>query len=105
MARGVQYVDAASAVIELKHGAGDRDSSLLLNLHPVRDCMPGGCLSLHGTRQIDCASVQQELLRQCCLSRIRMRDNRECPSFFDFLFDICHVRVSIVMCSRQPQTT
>ena len=60
MTRGVQNVDAETAVLELHDGGGNGDAALLLDLHPVR----GGCL---GFLALDLAglsngtAVQQEL--------------------------------------------
>ena len=77
MAGGVQNVDAIAAIFKLQHRGGDGDTSLLLNLHPVRHRMPCGGLALDAARQVDSPAVKQELFRQGGLARVRMGDNGE----------------------------
>ena len=59
MARGVQNVDAETAVLELHDGGGNGDAALLLDLHPVGS---GGLglLALDLTGLGNGAAVQQE---------------------------------------------
>ena len=75
--RRVQYVDAVIVVVELQNRRGHTDASLLLDLHPVRHRVPGRLASLHRSRQVDRAAVQQELLRQSRLTGIGVRDDRK----------------------------
>lgn len=71
-------------VVKLQHRRGDRNTSLLLDLHPVRHRMSCCCLSFYGTGKIDGSSVKQELLRQSRLTCIRMGNDSECTPFFYF---------------------
>ena len=41
MSRCIQNVDAVAVVVELQYGRGDGNASLLLDLHPVGNRMPG----------------------------------------------------------------
>ena len=84
VARGVQNVDAVALILELHHRAGDRDTSLLLDLHPVRGGGPGVALALDHAGLVDGASVEQELLGQGGLTGVRVRDNGKGAAAVDF---------------------
>ena len=84
MSRGIQNIDTVSVIVKLQHRRGDRNTSLLLDLHPVRHRMSCCCLSFYGTGKIDGSSVKQELLRQSRLTCIRMGNDSECTPFFYF---------------------
>ena len=86
VSRCIQDVNALSFIIKLKHRGGNRNTSLLLDLHPVGNRMLGRLTSLDGTCEIDRASIQKELLRQCRLTGIRVRNNRKRTSLLDFFF-------------------
>ena len=62
-----------------------KNTSLLLYLHPVRNRVLGRFSSLDRTSQVDRASVEKKLLRQGCLTSIRVGNNGECTPFFDLL--------------------
>jgi hypothetical protein len=70
VARGVQQVDDAVAVLHLHHRAGHRDAALLLDLHPVAGGVAGGLARLHAAGDLDRAGEQQQLLRQRGLARV-----------------------------------
>ena len=93
MARCIQNIDAESLVRKLKDRAGHGDSSLLLDVHPVGDCMTCRRLPLHGTGQVDRSSVKQKLLRQGCLSGIRMGDDCKGSSFLNFRSQVTHCKL------------
>ena len=92
----VQDVDAVSFVIELEHGRSDRDASLLLDVHPVADCVSACFSALDRSCQVDGAAVQKKLLRQRRLARVRMADDGKSTSFSD-LFKIRHVNLFPVL--------
>ena len=73
----VENINAISVVLKLKHRRGYGDTSLLLNLHPVRHSVLGCSLSLYRTGKINSSAVQKELFGKSCLTCVRMRDNRE----------------------------
>ena len=81
----IQNVDTAAVILELQDRTGHGNTSLLFDLHPVRDRVPGGRLALDTARQIDGASVQKEFFRQCRLAGVRMGDNGKCSPSGDFL--------------------
>ena len=96
MSGRIQDIYAEPAVIELKDRRCDRDTSLLFDLHPVGDRMSRSSFSLDGARKIDRAAVQQEFFCQCCLARVRMRDNGKRSAFCYFVhvkpfFEYVHV--------------
>ena len=93
MSRCIQNIDAESLVWKLKNRAGHGDSSLLLDVHPVGDCMACRRLPLHGAGKVDRPSVQQELLRQGCLSGIRMGDDCKGSSFLNFRSQVTHYKL------------
>ena len=57
---GVQNVDAVALVLKLHDRAGDGDTTLLFNLHPVGGGGPGIFLALDHTGLGNGAAVQQE---------------------------------------------
>ena len=82
---GVEQVDAVAVVIELQHGRADGDPALALQLHPVGR---GGLLVFarrHRPGELHRAAVEQQLLGQRRLARVRMRDDGERPPLLDFL--------------------
>ena len=86
VSRCIQNVNALSFIIKLKYRGGNRNTSLLLDLHPVGNRMLGCLTPLDGTCEIDRTSIQKELLRQCRLTGIRVRNNRKRTSLLDFFF-------------------
>ena len=73
--RRVEQVDAVAVVIELQDGGTDRDAALALQFHPVGG---GGALVLargNGAGEVHRAAVEQQLLRERGLARVRMRDD------------------------------
>ena len=87
MARRIEDVDAAARVVELQHRRRDRDTALLLNLHPVRHRMALRLARLDGAREVDGTTVEQEFLRQRRLTGIRVRDDRKRAALLDFLIE------------------
>ena len=86
VSRCIQNVDALSLIVELQHGGGHGDTSLLLDLHPVGHRMLAGLPALDGSGQVDGAAVQQELLCQCGFTRIRVGYDCKGSSLLDFFF-------------------
>ena len=84
----IQDIDTETVIFKLKNRRSNRNTSLLLYLHPVRHRMPRCRLSLYGTRQIDCPAIQQEFLCQRCLTRVGMGNDCKCPSSVYFFFQI-----------------
>ena len=76
--RGVEQVDHVIAVRELQHGRRDRDAALLFEGHPVRGRRAATAAGLDraglGTEG---AAVEQELLGEGGLARVRMADDGE----------------------------
>ena len=81
MPGGVEDVDAVSVVVELEDGGRDGDTALFLDLHPVGDGVPLRLARLDGAREMDRASVEEELFGERGLARVRMRDDRERAPF------------------------
>ena len=86
----IQKVDTAAVVFELQDTAGDRDSSLFFDFHPVGNRVPGGRLALDAARQVDGSAVEQELLCQGRLTCVGVRYDGKCAAARHFLFDRCH---------------
>ena len=74
---GVQDIDAVAVIVELHDGRGNGDTTLLLDLHPVGGRVVRGFSGFNGTGHMDGASVEQEFLGHCCLTGVRVRDDRE----------------------------
>ena len=95
MSRCIQNVDTIIFIVKLHNGRGNRNTSFLLNFHPVGDSMLCCFLSLYGAGQIDGTAIEQEFLSQCRLTGIGMRNNCKCTASFYFLFKISHFKSSI----------
>ena len=85
MSRGVQNVDAESAVLELHDGGGHGNTTLLFDLHPVGGSGPGILLSLDHAGLRNGAAVKQELFRQSRFTGIRVGNNGKGTPPADFL--------------------
>ena len=95
MARSIQNVDALALVAELKDGGRDRNTALLLDLHPVRNRMAAVLLALDHAGLLNRSAVQQEFLCQRSFSGIRMRNDRKSSSSFNFTCYISHCASSM----------
>jgi hypothetical protein len=84
VARRVEQIEHAVAVLHLHHRARHRDAALLLDLHPVGSGVARSLARLDAARDVDRAGVQQELFRERGLARVRMRDDGERSSPRDF---------------------
>ena len=74
---GIKDIDAVAVVVELHDGRGNGDTTLLLDLHPVGGRVVRSFSGFNGTCHVDGASVEQEFLGHCCLTGVRVRDDRE----------------------------
>ncbi len=83
--RGIEDIDMIALIFKAHHRGGHRDTTLLLDFHPV-GC---GCLlnliRLHRTCHVDSTTEEQKFLRQSGLTRIWVRDNRKCSSSLYFV--------------------
>ena len=84
VAGGIQNVDALALIVELQDGGRNGNTALLFNVHPVRDRVLSTLLAFDGASRLDGPTVQQELFGQCCLTGVRVRDNRKCAPGFNF---------------------
>ena len=75
VARGVQQVDDAVAVLHLHNRAGHRDAALLLDLHPVGRGMARRLARLDAARDLDGSCVEQQLLGEGGLARVGVGDD------------------------------
>ena len=73
----VEEVQHDAVVLEAQHRGGDRDPAPALDLHPVRRRGPAAALGAHGAGLEELPAVQQELLGQRGLARVRVGDDRE----------------------------
>ena len=64
VSRRIQNVDAIPLIFKLKHRRGHRNSSLLLQLHPVRNSMMIGGLSFYAARRLNCSPIKQKFFCQ-----------------------------------------
>jgi len=78
VARRVEEVHVVARVRELQHARRDRDAALALELHPVaRRVAARVPARLDRAREMDRAAVEEQLLRERRLARVRMRNDRE----------------------------
>ena len=83
--RCVQNVDFVAGIIECHDGGSYRDTTLLLDFHPVGR---GRLLDLVGfdcTGYVDRSTKQQQFFGKRCLTGIRVTDDCKCSSSF-YLF-------------------
>ena len=85
MTRRIQNIYAVAVIIKLQNRAGNRNTALLFNFHPVRNGMAVGFTRLNRTCQMNCAAVKQKLFRQRCFTGIRVRNNSKSTPFFNLL--------------------
>jgi hypothetical protein len=82
---GIEEIDDAVLVLELKHGGGDRNAALLFKFHPV-----GGRGALvfaggDGTGELNSTTVEKQFLRERGLTGIGVRDDGKGAAAGDFL--------------------
>ena len=74
---GVENVDTVAVVLKLHNGGGDRDTSLLLDIHPVGYRVLVRLLALYRARRLNCATVEEELLGKGGFTRVGVRNDGE----------------------------
>ena len=72
VAGSIQNVEAVTFIFKLEDGACDGNSSLFLQIHPVRHRMPARRFSFYGARSLNCPAVKQKLFRQRRFTGVRM---------------------------------
>ena len=77
VARRVEQVEDAVAILEGHHRGDDRDAALLLDAHPVGAGRDAVLLRLHLAGELDRAAEQQQLLGQRGLARVGVGDDRK----------------------------
>ena len=87
---GVKDVDAIAIVFKLHNRRGDRNTSFLFHFHPVGNGMAVGCLTLNRACGLNSTAVKQKLFGQCCLTRVRVRNDSKRASAIDFLLQLAH---------------
>ncbi len=75
MARGIQNVHALACIVELQDRGSDRNTALLLDIHPVGHSVLGALLALDGAGLIDGSTVQQQLFGQRRFAGIGVADD------------------------------
>ena len=90
VAGGIEDVDTGAVVGELQHRGGNRNTALLLDVHPVRDGMLGRALALNRAGGLNAAGIEQQLLGKRGLTGVRVADDRECAARRDFIRQACH---------------
>ena len=84
--RGVENVDFRTLILELHNRSSHRDTPLSLNLHKVGGCGFLDFVALHSTRHVDSTTKKQQLLGECSLTRVRVRNNGERAPAFYFIY-------------------
>ena len=72
-------------IVELHHRRGDRDTTLLLNVHPVGGGALAYFVALHRTGYLNLSTKEEEFLGQGSLTRIRVADDGKGASAFYFV--------------------
>ena len=79
------YILTIWGIIKLHHRGRYRDTTLFLNIHPVRCGSLLDFITLHGASYLNLSAKKQELLCQRSLTCVWVRDNRKGSSSFYFL--------------------
>ena len=86
MPRRIKDIDMMAFIIELKDRAGDRNTTLFFDFHPVRYGM-FGCLSrFDRASQMYGTSVEEQFFSQCRLASIRVRDDGKRTAVIYFIY-------------------
>ncbi len=83
MSRGIEKIDYVIVVLKLHNGAGDGNTALFFNFHPVARCMTAGFTSLDRTCELNCSAEKKQLFGKSCFTSVRVRNNREGSSAFN----------------------
>ena len=75
--RRIEQAQPIAVEFEFERGGGQRDATLLLHFHPVRDGRTTLLAATHGARQLDGAGIQQQLLGERGLAGVGMGNDRE----------------------------
>ena len=75
VARGIEQVDRAAGVVELQHRGGNRNTPLLLELHPVGGHLALLALGLYGTGLLNGAPIKKKLFGEGCFTGVGVRNN------------------------------
>ena len=78
-------------VFKLKGRGCDRDTAILLHIHPVGDGGFTASFAVHGAGFVDDVGVQCERLRQGGFTGIGVGDDGECPSAASFVGHRAHL--------------
>ena len=73
----IEQRDVVPFELELERRRADGDAALLLHLHPVGDGVPLCFAAANGPRQLDGAGIEQQLLGECGLAGVGVRDDRK----------------------------
>ena len=79
------------SIVKLHHRGAHRNTSLLLNLHPVTGGSLLNFVALHRTSHLNLTAKQQQFLRQRGLTSVRVRDNRKSSSSFYFIYHLSFI--------------
>ena len=76
----VKDIDFHIFIVESHHRCCHRDTTLTLNLHKVGGRSLLDFITLHRTRNMDSTTKEEQLLRQCGLTRVWVGNNCKCSS-------------------------
>ena len=83
--RGIQNVDLVVAIVEFHHGSRHRDTTLLLDVHPVARGRFSYLVALYCSCHLNLSTEEQELLGERGLTGIRVRNDGKGTSSFYFV--------------------
>ena len=84
VAWGVEDIDFIVMVVKLHHRRSHRDSTLLLDVHPVRSSCFLDFVALHRASHLNLSAKEEQFLRKRSLTSIRVCDNRKSTSSIYF---------------------
>ena len=93
MTRGIKNIDAVAVIVELHNGRGYGNTTLFLDLHPVRSSVVRRFTRFNGTGHVNGASIEKEFLGHGSLTGVRVRDDRKSAAAVDLiLYCLIHIQ-------------
>ncbi len=85
VARSIEKIDAKTFVVELQNARGNRNPTLPLELHPIRNSLASMSLCRHLARLVNGATVQQCFFGERGLTGVGVRNNGKSTASQGFL--------------------
>lgn len=75
--RGIKDIDFVITIVEAHHRCSYRNTTLLLNLHPVAGGSFLNLIAFNGSGDVDSSAEKEQFLGKCCLAGVGVRNDCE----------------------------